>query len=263
MYYSYSDQISVIEDIYLKENQTKRIDCPFCLGKNTFTISNIDGDTVWNCYKASCFVRGFKKGMPSTNVMKRRIAKEPKIVEQQFKNEIPEILSDPLFHPEVVDWLEKNNCLSSVRENKVNVKYSPKERRILFFYPKNVGATGRTLIKELKPKWKIYGDTSGIFILGEGNTAVVVEDCPSAVSVARLEGIVGIALGGTNITSKQKHLLGSYNNIYFSLDKDISSKSLSLTDLIKPFTNVTIKLLEKDLKRLNIKELQELFGVQS
>ena len=37
---------------------TKRIDCPNCGGYRTFTVTNNMGSLVWNCYKASCNIKG-------------------------------------------------------------------------------------------------------------------------------------------------------------------------------------------------------------
>ena len=48
-------------DYDVKNGETKRIDCPICKGKKTFTITNNMGSVVWNCYKASCDVSGGKR----------------------------------------------------------------------------------------------------------------------------------------------------------------------------------------------------------
>ena len=37
---SYKEQLALIQPIRVSENITKRIDCPFCGGKNTFTLSS-------------------------------------------------------------------------------------------------------------------------------------------------------------------------------------------------------------------------------
>lgn len=258
--YNYNEQLQIVNDIILKENDYKRFDCPFCAGKNTFTIANKEGDVLWNCYKAKCNARGIKKGTASNESIRNRLNRIPNTFnKEQLKNSIPEILSDINFHPEVLDWLKINGCLEQALNKSVKIKYSPLEKRILFFYEDDVGAIGRTLIPTLKPKWKVYGDCSGLFVAGKGDLAVVVEDCASAISISRIKGVIGIALAGTSISSKQKHLLTTYNNIIICLDKDASYNAISLMDVLKPFTNVTIELLEKDLKCLNVNELKEKF----
>ena len=47
-----------IEDIDIRNGETKRVNCPECKSYKTFTVTNNMGSLVWNCYKASCSVRG-------------------------------------------------------------------------------------------------------------------------------------------------------------------------------------------------------------
>ena len=39
-----------IHNIDLNIGETQRTNCPHCGGYNTFTITNDDGNLVWNCY---------------------------------------------------------------------------------------------------------------------------------------------------------------------------------------------------------------------
>ena len=48
----------LINDLFLTDGETKRINCPSCGGYKTFTITSKDGLVVWNCYKASCNAKG-------------------------------------------------------------------------------------------------------------------------------------------------------------------------------------------------------------
>ena len=50
-----------IYDLDISMDETKRMDCPVCGGKNTFTVTNNKGMRLWNCYKASCSVGGSLK----------------------------------------------------------------------------------------------------------------------------------------------------------------------------------------------------------
>ena len=49
---------NIISDLSLVNGETKRMTCPSCNTKNTFTITNNMGSIVWNCYKASCSLSG-------------------------------------------------------------------------------------------------------------------------------------------------------------------------------------------------------------
>ena len=55
-----------IHNIDLNIGETQRTNCPHCGGYNTFTITNDDGNLIWNCYKLSCNVRGKKKTILSS-----------------------------------------------------------------------------------------------------------------------------------------------------------------------------------------------------
>ena len=46
------------ESFGLTIGESKRMDCPECGRKNTFSISNINGTIKWNCFHASCDERG-------------------------------------------------------------------------------------------------------------------------------------------------------------------------------------------------------------
>ena len=47
-----------VEDLDLKLGYSKRMNCPNCNGYKTFTVTNNMGSLLWNCYKASCSVKG-------------------------------------------------------------------------------------------------------------------------------------------------------------------------------------------------------------
>ena len=49
---NYTDQIEVIKDLSLDEGQSMRMDCPFCMRKNTFSISKEDSKVLWYCFPA-------------------------------------------------------------------------------------------------------------------------------------------------------------------------------------------------------------------
>ena len=57
----YNTLSTTIDNIVLYIGESKRIDCPVCKGYKTFTVSNMNGNIVWNCYKASCGVSGGRR----------------------------------------------------------------------------------------------------------------------------------------------------------------------------------------------------------
>ena len=46
----------VLNDYDVRYGETIRTNCPYCKGYNTFSVTNMGGSIVWNCYKASCSV---------------------------------------------------------------------------------------------------------------------------------------------------------------------------------------------------------------
>ena len=64
---NYSDQVEYVKSIILKEGNRHTADCPFCGGKNKFTLDKFDGKLIWNCYRASCNVKGAYTGKRDIN----------------------------------------------------------------------------------------------------------------------------------------------------------------------------------------------------
>ena len=50
----------VLNDYDVRYGETIRTNCPYCKGYNTFSVTNMGGSIVWNCYKASCKASGAK-----------------------------------------------------------------------------------------------------------------------------------------------------------------------------------------------------------
>ena len=50
--YEYVEQLSV------ENGETKRMNCPLCNSYKTFSVTNNMGSLLWNCYKASCNIKG-------------------------------------------------------------------------------------------------------------------------------------------------------------------------------------------------------------
>lgn len=123
--YSYRDQLEMLEGIRVKENETRRIDCPFCGGKKTFGIARRDGKLMWHCFKASCAVRGVKDSKMSAETARRRMEG---IVSDRSRRvvEIPSLLSDPTNHPKAIRYLEQVNSLEAYERGLSAGRLQPK-----------------------------------------------------------------------------------------------------------------------------------------
>lgn len=245
--YSRLDQIETIQSIKVSEGESKTIDCPFCFGKKKFSITNNDGTILWNCYKASCSAKGaYRKGM-TLSLVRKRTSNVVKDSTDKKTRGLPSILSQPKHHTYVMDYLEENGCLSAYHGGLIKILYAPADNRCLFMMNDNKGAVGRSL-GDSKPKWMSYGDTTGVLTVGSANTAVIVEDAPSACAVASTERYTGVAILGTNLSTKQKHSLKNYQKVIICLDNDAKGKAIKLLRQLQGLVDCTVKFISKDLK---------------
>ena len=65
--------IEYIRGLDIADGSSIRMDCPECKGRKTFTVTNNNGQLLWNCYKASCNVSGAHKMSMSAESIYRRL----------------------------------------------------------------------------------------------------------------------------------------------------------------------------------------------
>lgn len=245
---TYLEQLEIVKTINIREGDTIVIQCPFCGGYKKLAVSKIDGQLKWFCYRASCSGRGIYQGRRSLQVSKDYLAKVSKTTAKV--KPLPEITTSVDNHKPAIDFLKSVNSLEAYHNGWIDVRYAPAEDRVMFYADR--GAVGRCL-KPYGPKWMTYGVIEGGVHVGEGTNAVLVEDVPSACSVSRLKGYVGVALLGTNITSAIKQSISCYTNRYLVLDKDANNKALNT--IRKKDKTLRLRLTEKDLKWLTTDQI--------
>ena len=245
---TYLEQLEIVKTINIREGDTIVIQCPFCGGYKKLAVSKIDGQLKWFCYRASCSGRGIYQGRRSLQVSKDYLAKASKKTAKI--KPLPEITTSVDNHKPAIDFLKSVNSLEAYHNGWIDVRYAPAEDRVMFYADR--GAVGRCL-KPYGPKWMTYGVIEGGVHVGEGTNAVLVEDVPSACSVSRLKGYVGVALLGTNITSAIKQSISCYTNRYLVLDKDANNKALNT--IRKKDKTLRLRLTEKDLKWLTTDQI--------
>ena len=248
---TYLEQLEIVKTINIREGDTIVIQCPFCGGYKKLAVSKIDGQLKWFCYRASCNGRGIYQGRRSLQASKDYLAKVSKTTAKV--KPLPEITTSVDNHKPAIDFLKSVNSLEAYQNGWIDVRYAPAEDRVMFYADR--GAVGRCL-KPYGPKWMTYGVIEGGVHVGEGANAVLVEDVPSACSVSRLEGYVGVAMLGTNLTSAIKQSVSCYTNRYLVLDKDANSKALNT--IRRKDKTLRLRLTEKDLKWLTSEQIQNL-----
>ena len=246
--YGYREQLEIVDKIPVKEGQGYNMNCPFCGGRKTFGIALRNGKKLWHCFKVSCGVRGAQEvGMSSKTIRKRLHSIDTGAIKKLLP--LPDILGEPSNYPDAIKYLEDSNALQAYEDGLIKVRYSPSENRVLFFSNDNMGAVGRSIAGQI-PKWKQYGLIEGLVQIGTGNTAVVVEDIPSACAIAVHTDHMGCALLGTVLSVKQKKQLMSFDRIIIALDKDARKKSLHLQSRLQGRVNTQVVFLEDDIKNM-------------
>lgn len=235
--------LSIINDLSLVNGETRRMTCPVCNTKNTFTVTNNMGSVVWNCYKASCTAGGgTRTSMTADDIRKSlgRVAEEPQAVTferpEWFVRDYQKIASF------CGQW--------QLDAQDLGLLYDVKEHRVVFpvvHAGVTVDATGRSLGNRI-PKWKRYGKSVLPYVSGRGKTAVVVEDCISAAVVGG-EVYVGVAVLGTSLSNGHKQYLSQFSSAIVALDPDALPKTLQFAkDLRMYVDNVKVLRLNDDLK---------------
>ena len=137
--YSIKEQYSIIKTDILRDNSSKRIDCPFCWEHKTLSLSKMQETLFRNCYKASCGAKGIKDDKLSINSIKSRLNSTWYKSRRSNPNQIPTLLSNFEHHPTSLDYLESVQCLDVYKSNSIHIKYTPSDQRVLFFMNDNIG----------------------------------------------------------------------------------------------------------------------------
>ncbi len=246
----YTTLNNILDEYDVGFGETVRFDCPVCGGLNTFSISNIGGSIVWNCYKASCDVSGTRSKAWTIDDLDRM---------REGQKEKPFVLPEYIVpcNQFVGDWADSWD-LNAID---LGLMWDAKEERAVFLVKdgdKIVDATGRALTKR-QPKWKRYGSSSLPYACGSGAVAVVVEDCVSAAVVAEVKNCVGVALLGTSLNDTHKQYLSQFSTILVALDPDAILKSAYHAQQLELYVDdIHILNLQKDLKYRNPNDIHRL-----
>ncbi len=252
-----------IEDLYLKEGENFRGDCPVCRSVNTFTATREDGVVLYNCYKLNCLSKGVLNISLSALEIRKKITDYRNELEKTAQKtipvfEIPEYITYPepsqtTYHRFISRW----NLESEYKD----VMYDVKDERAVFLirdkHRKLIDAIGRSLngyASRAVPKWYRYTGNAYVYTrcMGEPNGVVVlVEDVISAITVAKVcPNVTGIAILGTNINYDHMEYLQDYTKIIVALDPDATHKSIEYKREIESWTgiNTMVMMLQDDIK---------------
>jgi len=247
---------NIVSDMDVPVGMTKRVACPNC-GEKTFTVTNNMGSLVWNCYRASCGVKGGTRVRMSADDIRAGFTGADDFAKQDtFK--LPDYIV-----PHNLDIAEIAMELYGLDAQALGLMYDVKENRMVFpivHDGKVVDATGRSLGKRL-PKWRRYGKSGLPYVSGRGKVAVVVEDCLSA-AVVGYGTFVGVALLGTSLQETHKGYLSQFSTAIIALDPDALPKTLIMAKELRGHVNdVRVLRLTDDLKYRNPTDMENLHGI--
>ena len=239
-----------VKQLNVENGTSQRMTCPMCKSYKTFTVTNNMGSLLWNCYKASCNV----KGKSRVHLSAEDIRNMRNVSQVVTSFEMPEYIT-PRKH-QIVDWCNK----WGLDVDALELQYDVKENRVVFPIKDNgriVDATGRSILNRL-PKWKRYGSSDLPFSFGCGSIAIVVEDCISA-GVIGSDVYVGVAVLGTSLLDSHKTFLSQFSTAIIALDPDALPKSFAFAkELRSHVKDVKILRLKDDLKYRKKEDLDNL-----
>lgn len=254
--YSYRDQLDWVKAIKIPEGGHRTMDCPFCGGHKKFTLSRLaTGELLWNCFRASCNVKGRYNGQRSIAGAKAYLTMDGDTQRNVRGVALPKFTTHIENHSAVCEYLGSVNSLEAFEAGLIQIRYAPREKRVLFYNSDRTGAVGRAMyhMGAEGPKWLTYGDTSAGIAVGTGENVVIVEDAASACAVARLPNCTGFALLGTILTTVLRKTLLNYELKYILLDNDALNKAVSMQKQMRG--SVFVRVSEKDPKELKVDEL--------
>jgi hypothetical protein len=250
----YNNILNIISDIDIPNGNTKRMNCPNCNGYKTFTVTNNMGSLVWNCYKASCGIKGGTRVHLTVDDIRAGFSGADDFASQETFT-LPEYIVPANF--DVAEWAME---LYGLDHEELGLMYDVKEQRAVFpvrHGTKIVDATGRALTHRL-PKWKRYGNSGLPYIHGYGKVAVVVEDCVSAAVVGN-DVWCGVAVLGTSLSESHKRYLSQFSTAIIALDPDALPKTLQMAKELRGHVdNVRVLRLTDDLKYRNPTDFENL-----
>ena len=147
-------------------------------------------------------------------------------------------------------YLRRYGAYDAYLDGSADVRWDFKRGRLAFLVKRGnkiVDAAGR-LINGVGPKWYRYGSSRHPFHCGQHGTAIVVEDCVSACSVAHLSK--GVALLGTNLLRQHIDFLTGFDRVFIALDKDATDKAIDMVRTLHSHVPTKLMVLHTDLKNM-------------
>ena len=248
-----------LDSLDLREDESRRMNCPSCYGKNTFTVTKEMGQIKYNCYKLDCSIGGYHHTDLTAAEIKILMAKQEKPMQMEPETmEIPEYVVQPTAEHDKFHRFTKRWGIVDRR-----LLYDVKDERVVFpihYKGRIVDANGRAVGNKL-PKWYRYTGKADYYTVGTGPTLLVLEDCVSAmVAYQEFPNVTAMAILGTALTSAHVDKISQYDNVIVALDPDAAHKTLQFSREIALWTNANCLAfrLDDDIKYRLTDDLERL-----
>jgi len=241
---------------------SKRVDCPFCGGIKTLSITNSGPSVVWNCFRASCPTKGSKKYEQSIESLRERH------YNREAKEDIPFIIPQhfvPYTNEEkCVKYFEDNNCLHACKNYMSDLRYDVRHDRAIFLINNDQGmlvdAAGRYLgVNKDKPKWLRYAASGVPYTVVYNGILTIVEDCASANACYGVTS--SMALLGTKFLGSYFPYTRDFNKIIIALDEDAFDKAVDIQRFLDYYIQTEVVKLERDLKYESPDRISEILKI--
>ena len=244
------------ESLGLLDGESRRMNCPSCGHKKTFSVTNNNGELMWNCFHADCTVRGRTD---------RRITRDNSdniltILSKNTHKQTAPCPDVPFEKPKAWSRVIPPRGMEYVHLVNTSGRYDDiyfdvRQNRLVYAIHDNDGrlvdGAGRSMTGA-RPKWYRYGNYRGGFRIGTSDTVFVVEDIPSAISIS--DWATGYALLGTSLRDEHISELTKFKKVFVALDKDATDKALTYMRALNTLVPTGILMLDKDLKSLGDNE---------
>ena len=235
-----------------------RSDCPLCGKPNTFSVTDNGFERLWNCFHADCHTKGATGiSLTKENSSQAFVKKQTKQKETEVDFVIPDTFVSLSRNINAENYVKQVHSYDAYLSGLADIRYDFQRDRVVYLVKdgdKIVDATGRSLTNS-KPKWLRYGNSRYPFLSGEGGNLFIVEDCPSACSVASIGQV--IALMGTTLLNEHVGVIKKYEKVFVALDKDATSKAYIMMRKLRNYVPTKLIVLNKDLKDMERGERNE------
>ena len=244
---------SYVEGLDIVPNTKYRSDCPVCGKRNTFSVTDNGLQRLWYCFHADCNVSG-RTGVTLSKDTSKDIftpKQQPLSITNTFSEfEMPDKFVSVGRSLDAEIYLRRVGAYDAYLAGAVDLRYDVRMNRVVFLIReerKVVDGAGRSLDGRT-PKWYRYANSRYPFVCGDGDVAVVVEDCASACCL--YGDACGVALLGTSLLPDHIDVLKKYRRVFIALDKDATDKAIGMVRTLHTHVPTRLMVLRTDLKNM-------------